>query len=63
MNTFATDTERRTVLSMNLIAGGAIAVADRYNSGAMRRVSPASLRPRPAAAPTSSSTAPIRKQL
>jgi hypothetical protein len=32
MNTFATDTERRTVLSMNLIAGGPIAVADRYNS-------------------------------
>ena len=32
MNTFSTDSERRTVLSMNLIAGGPIAVADRYNT-------------------------------
>jgi hypothetical protein len=32
MNTFSTDVERRTVLSMNLIAGGPIAVADRYNT-------------------------------
>lgn len=32
MTTFSTDVERRTVLSMNLIAGGPIAVADRYNT-------------------------------
>jgi hypothetical protein len=32
MNTFSTDVERRTVLSMNLIAGGPISVADRYNT-------------------------------
>lgn len=32
MTTFSTDSERRTVLSMNLIAGGPIAVADRYNT-------------------------------
>lgn len=32
MNTFATDVERRTVVSTHLIAGGPIAVADRYDS-------------------------------
>lgn len=32
MNTYATDVERRTVMSMHLIAGGPIAVADRYDS-------------------------------
>jgi hypothetical protein len=32
MATFSTDSERRTALSMNLIAGGPIAVADRYNT-------------------------------
>ncbi len=32
MNTYATDVERRTVLSMHLLAGGPIAVADRHNT-------------------------------
>lgn len=32
MNTYSTDVERRTVLSMHLIAGGPIAVADRHNT-------------------------------
>lgn len=32
MNTYSTDVERRTVMSMHLIAGGPIAVADQYNS-------------------------------
>jgi len=32
MNTFSSDSERRTVLSMNLIAGGPIAVADRHDT-------------------------------
>ena len=32
MNTFSTDVERRTVISMNLVAGGPIAVADRHDT-------------------------------
>ncbi len=32
MNTYATDVERRTVLSMHLVAGAPIAVADRYDT-------------------------------
>jgi hypothetical protein len=32
MNTFSTDVERRTVISMNLIAGGPIAAADRHDT-------------------------------
>src|SRR5690606_27653477 len=32
MNTYSTDVERRTVLSMHLIAGGPIAVADRHDT-------------------------------
>jgi hypothetical protein len=32
MTTFSTDSERRTAMSMGLIAGGPIAVADRYNT-------------------------------
>ncbi len=32
MNTYETDVERRTVISMHLMAGGPIAVADRYNT-------------------------------
>lgn len=32
INTYSTDVERRTVVSMHLMAGGPIAVADRYNS-------------------------------
>jgi len=32
MNTYATDIERRTVISLHLIAGGPIAVADRYDT-------------------------------
>ena len=32
MNTYATDAERRTVISMHLVAGGPIAVADRYDT-------------------------------
>jgi len=32
MNTYATDVERRTVISMHLMAGGPISVADRYNT-------------------------------
>ena len=32
MNTYETDVERRTVISMHLMAGGPIAVADRYDT-------------------------------
>lgn len=32
MNTYATDVERRTVISMHLMAGGPIAVADRFDT-------------------------------
>jgi hypothetical protein len=32
MNTFSTDVERRTVISMNLVAGGPIAAADRHDT-------------------------------
>jgi hypothetical protein len=32
LNTFSSDVERRTVMSMHLIAGGPIAVADRYDT-------------------------------
>jgi hypothetical protein len=32
MNTYATDAERRSVLSMHLVAGGPIAVADRHDT-------------------------------
>jgi hypothetical protein len=32
MNTFSTDAERRTVISMNLVAGGPIAAADRHDT-------------------------------